>query len=311
MIAPRTILPASSTVLERTVDTTFPRDWAPMADAAEPLATAGHSGMLPWVVQQWQITHLAPYFDSLDALLAAGRLWLVERGTTAGVLRVLQWLGYEHAQLEEDGFLLHIDLGRIATAAELDSLRTVVLATLPVHMRFYRVYFENDERPVRLDHGPALDVGLLDNDSGEWVGMDGDDIKASFGDVRSAVADRPTLQPVARGFTEVHSGVLTYDDRALLDTWHLDSHILLDAYGGLTELFMGSTTAPVLGVPVRSDAELRSSTATAWHADPVSSGGIAVHTGTTTVPIFAKRYWTGPWAGRWRESIPLIRSEEP
>src|SRR2546427_10999513 len=76
---------------------------------------------------------------------------------------------YDGAQLDEDGAWLHLDLGRIIGDAELASVAHVVRASLPAHVRFYRVFHGHDLRPLRLDHGPGLDAGMLDNDSGTWI----------------------------------------------------------------------------------------------------------------------------------------------
>src|SRR5256885_9108417 len=74
-----------------------------------------------------------------------------------------------------------LDLGRIIGDAELASVAHVVRASLPAHVRFYRVFHGHDLRPLRLDHGPGLDAGMLDNDSGTWIDVSpyGEPVKRS------------------------------------------------------------------------------------------------------------------------------------
>src|SRR5256885_368192 len=98
------------------------------------------AAFLPWLAAEWGIAQFDRYFDDVPALIANGLPWLRERGTAASMQRALGWLGYDGAQLDEDGAWLHLDLGRIIGDAELASVAHVVRASLPAHVRFYRVF---------------------------------------------------------------------------------------------------------------------------------------------------------------------------
>ena len=111
-VLPRSILPPQSTPLERAIDRTQPQ-WDGIIAAMEPASVRANPGLQPWLAMQWQVAQFARYFADTDALLTAALPWLFERGSAASVRRALGWLGYDQAVvIEEDGPLLHIDLGR-------------------------------------------------------------------------------------------------------------------------------------------------------------------------------------------------------
>ncbi|MEG0414289.1 MAG: phage tail protein, partial [Comamonas sp.] len=245
----RTILPPQRSPLELAIDETAAQ-WEAIVAQLEPAAVRGNASFQPWLAMQWQVAQFAQYFQSTDALLTAALPWLFERGNAASVRRALTWLGYDRAVvIEEDGALLHVDLGRLVKGLELASVAHVVRASIPLHMRFWRVYHDWDLRPIRLDGGPGLDAALLDNDSGEPVDVTpyGLPVKLSQGASTRTDSDSPGVGLV-QAMQLVHmTTVVTYDDRIILDAWRLDSELLVDASLGVTLLVSSISNAPVRG----------------------------------------------------------------
>lgn len=300
------LLPPQATDLERAIAQAAPQ-WAGLAERLANLLTERPAGVQPWLAAEFGLAQFADLFETTAALIDAGLPWLIERGSAASVRRVLGWLGYDAGVvIEEDDAFLQLDLGRIASADEIALLARVVRASLPAHMRLYRVYFAWDLRPVRLDRGPALDAGQLDDDSGVWVG----DVKASFEQRHSAVLAAPPTEPIAVAHTARRTSLLSYDDRLLLDAWRLDSHLLVDSFGGVQHLFTGTCNAPPLGAPLRADGVARTAEA-AWSAPAPCSASSAVRVTRLPVAVIPPRQWHGPWAGTWRLSIELKATEEP
>ncbi|QIL80819.1 phage tail protein [Diaphorobacter sp. HDW4A] len=195
---PRTILPPSSTTLERVIDTTFPRGWGAMADGIEPAAVLANDSFLPWVAQQWQISRFDRYFDDTRELIAQGLPWLRERGTAAGVRRVLSWLGYTSVTLDEDGARLHINPGREVSNADIARMAYAVRNTIPLHVSFYRVFYRYDLRMLRWDNRPLWDAAIWDNVSGAPVdvGDDGGVVIGSQAVFQQSICNPPKLEPL-------------------------------------------------------------------------------------------------------------------
>ena len=98
----RHILPPQSTSLERAVDETMPA-WGHMVDAIEPTSVRADPQFQPWLAVQWQVAQFAPYFPTMEALLAEAIPWLMERGNAASLRRALGWLGFHSVVIDEDG----------------------------------------------------------------------------------------------------------------------------------------------------------------------------------------------------------------
>lgn len=303
------LLPPQTTELECAVVQAAP-SWDGLAELGSNLTTERPAGFAAWLAAEWELGQFADLFESTESLIDAGLPWLFERGSAASVRRVLGWLGFDaNVRIEEDGAFLHIDLGRIAKPDEMSRLAKAVRASLPAHMRFYRVFFAYDLRPVRLDHGPAVDAGLLDDDSGVWVATGVGDLKASFAALRGGAIEAPSTEPIGQAITAHRTALLSYDDRLLLDAWRLDSHLLVDSYGGLQQLYTGTCNAPQPGAPERIDGIARIGAA-AWNAPQPIAGATAQRAERLPVAVLPPRAWRGPWAGPWRLSIELKRTEE-
>ncbi|RYF02239.1 MAG: phage tail protein [Comamonadaceae bacterium] len=304
--ARRTILPASSTPLEVVLETTFPRRWDALAELVEPDSTAHSAQLLPWVAQQWQVTQFAPYFDTVDALMAQAVPWLMERGSAASVRRALGWLGYQNVTIDEDGAWLHIDAGHNLTASELARVAHAVRASLPAHVNFWRVFHGYDVRPLVLDKGPALDAGMLDGYSGV---PGGSGLQVSFGERRGATLPAARVADGAGAATHHRVSVARYDDMPVLDAWRLDSHVLAGVSGGVMELFSGTCNAANPGGGTLLQREIPSA-AVPWIAPPPVGASTFTAAGLQPLPVHPAPHWAGPWRGPWQPVFWLISSEE-
>lgn len=301
----RTILPPQSTELERAVDLCTPH-WGTLADAVEPATVQANAQFQPWLAVQWQVAQFAPYFNTVDELLAEAVPWLMERGNAASVRRALGWLGYTGVTIDEAGAWLHIDVGRPLAEPDMSAIVHVVRESLPAHVRIYRVFHGYDVRPIVLDRGPALDAGMLDGYSGV-LGEHG--VVESFGmraggTVPPAAIGTPTGAP-----THVRMSTSRYDDMPVLDAWRLDSRVLSGVSGGVMELAISTSNAPQPGGGVR----VRTNTlakASAWDAPAPIGASTAECTAQAAVPVHPPRRWGGPWGGPWREHFQLISHEE-
>jgi hypothetical protein len=239
---PARLLPSNASGLERTLARMAPRaQLDTLADAPAGARRAVAGALAPWLAAEWQLAEFAPYFDSAQALIAAGLPWLRQRGTAASVKRALSWLGYT-ARLEQDGPWLQLDPGDAYAQLRVDAVAHLVRASLPAHARLYRMYHGYDLRPLALDSN-RLDDSLLDDDSGVVVG----DVKLSFAARRTGLADAPGQAP-GHARTDALSGVVPYDDRMMLDTWLLDSALISDGRFIMGQQITG-TSADTVAVP--------------------------------------------------------------
>ena len=117
----RHILPPSTTALERAWDEALPA-WGALADAFPTPSQGDAPAFLPWYAAEYGLAEFAPYFGTVQQLLAEGLPWLFRRGTAAGVAIALGWVGFAGATVEESGARLHINLGRPATAAQISAV---------------------------------------------------------------------------------------------------------------------------------------------------------------------------------------------
>lgn len=300
------ILPPGATPLERAIDQALPA-WQGLAETITPggpgLLDADPAAFHPWLAAEWGLADFAHYFDSLAALLQAGRPWLLQRGSAAAVHRVMTWLGFDRVLIEEDGAYLHIDLGRAASPAEMGEIARVVRSSIPAHIRFYRVFHRHDLRPITFDSGQGLDVGLLDNDSGVWVSTDTGDLKASFAHLQARdVTPWPHGAIEATG-TAMHALTMPRADRVDLDAWSLDSYVVVDTYSGVGAMFTGTCDAATPGEPLMVPGRLHQAEI-AWAASDPSGIRTDANAVEISSPIPAPRRWVGPWDSRpWRTSI--------
>jgi hypothetical protein len=311
----RHILPPNATALEKAVDQAIPA-WDGLADAFAPPSQGDAPAFLPWLAAEWGIAQFDRYFDDVPQLVEQGLPWLRERGTAAALLRALHWLGYDQARLDEDGAWLHLDLGRVVGDADLLPVAHVVRASLPAHVRFYRVFHGHDLRPLRLDHGPGLDAGMLDNDSGTWVDVSphGGPVKLSQALPWRSATCAPGLAGVLTAQLLRVTTIATYADRMLLDAWMLDSEILIDASLGVTEVNATTTGEPAYYAPLRPVPAQAVATLCAWTAATPQAVATLQARAITERPHDNTRTWTGRWDSTpWRRSFETrtTTTEEP
>ena len=304
MDARRSILPPASTSLERVIDTTLPRDWGAMADAAEPASTAQHPALLPWLAQQWQLGQFERYFSDPRELLAKGLPWLRERGSAAAVRRALAWQGYLSVTLEEDGARLHINPGREVSNADIARMAHVVRASIPLHVHFYRVFYRFDLRALRWDRAPKLDGALWENDSGTPVdvGEGEPPVIGSQGRINQSQAQRPNLTPLRSADHQHTSGRMRRADQLRLDVWRWDGRMQRLPAGGQLQHTPGQTAPHVPHQPLSAYGEAWASSA---DARPSQSPGATSHwtAGAARPRVAPARGWTGRWDGdRWQQS---------
>lgn len=304
------ILPPATTPLERAWDETLPA-WGALADAFKTPSEGEPAAFVPWYAAEFGLAEFAPYFDTVPELLAEGLPWLFVRGTAAGVVLALRWVGFAGAVVEESGARLHIDLGRPATAAEISRIAHVVRATVPAHVQFWRVFHGHDRRTLRLDRGQPLDTGMLDDDSGVWISVEtGEPVKASFGIRHTGTTTSTAGQPQA-GALAAYVAKLTRNDKTVLDCWRLDSRLLANEFGGLGELMRGEAPAYVRvqgegGVP-----GIATQDETPWSAPPAELAGTADAMDELPPALPQPQGWNGTWgAMRWRPVFIESKSTE-
>ncbi len=312
-LAPRrTLLPPQSTPLERALDQTFPR-WDALAGAFTVPSLGEPDQFAPWLAAEYELAQFAPYFHTTAELIEQGLKWLFTRGTAASVLRALTWVGFDSARVEESGARLHINLGRPATAQEMQRIAHVVRASVPAHVQFWRVFHGHDRRTLRLDRGQPLDTGMLDDDSGLWISVEtGEPVKASFGithrGTTPSTADQ--RQPQASA-TSAYIAKLTRNDKAVLDCWRLDSRLLANEFGGLGELMRIEAPAYVRMHAEGGAPGIAVQGQTPWSAPPAELAGTADALGELPPALPQPQGWTGTWGGqRWRPVFIESKSTE-
>ena len=311
MTAPRRhLLPPNATTLEKAVDQTAPH-WDATAQAF-PLPRQGTpEAVKPWLAAELQLAPFARYFATTDELLAAGGAWLLVRGTAAAVLLALSWVGFAGATVDQSGPYLHLNLGRPATAAEIDRIAHVVRESVPAHVRFWRVYWGHDRRPLRLDAGQPLDTAQLDASSGVWIDVStGEPVKASFGIKHSGTTTRTAGQPLPTA-TAAYVAKLTRNDKLVLDCWRLDSRLLANEFGGLGELMRGECPPYVRVQGEGAVPGIATLDATPWSAPPAELAGTADALGELPPALPQPQGWNGTWGGqRWRPVFIESKSTE-
>lgn len=305
----RTLLPTGASALERAVDRAAP-DWDTLASTLRAAGAQHPEQFLPWLAAEWGLADLARHFPSTQALVDAALPWLMERGTPAAVLRALGWIGFTLARIDADGPWLHIDLGRTASTEDIARIAHVVRASIPAHVNFYRVYFAWDLRAITLDAAPALDAGVLDNESGAWVDVAGDaPLKVSFGRRRAALLQRIAAGRVRVRISSCARRPLGRTGQGALDERRLDASVAPVAYGG------GLQVRPRLAPPrAAAQPPLARRVPTLAHLCAGRPGGAPRAAPTTTAAALAPlahprpRSWVGAWdAARWAASPILAR----
>jgi hypothetical protein len=220
---PHALLPPNATPFERAIADLAPRlELDELAESPRGVKWNPPDAYLPWLASEWFLSGFVKYFPTLRDLIDHGLPWLMERGTAAAVKEALSWIGIEVARVEEDGAYLQLDTGRVIAPDELHDLVYLVLQSIPAHVDLYRLYHDYDLRMIRTDEPERLDDGLLEDDSGVWVNVDGKDIKLSFA-LRFKRRIYANEHRVLSNAVESYMMRARYSDRWLLDHSELDT----------------------------------------------------------------------------------------
>ncbi|TRX75276.1 phage tail protein [Pseudomonas mangiferae] len=294
MTTARALLPPNATPLERAVAAVGLGELEVLADLPAGVQNELPAGFAPVLAAQYFLAQFADYFGDAKALLDAGLPWLRERGTDAAVVRALSWIEISTA-VEEDGALLHLDPGTPRAPARLDDIRRLIDASIPAHVRFYRLFHGYDLRHARLDRG-RWDGCLLDDDSGVVI----DGLKVSFGE-RIALELAPPPRRVIVSMAALQASTLRRD-AMYWDSWVLDSTWQVDLFGGVGVLISAMAPDRNLPTPLFAPGKLISDHVAHLLPPPIPAAGMDCF--TLAPPRYVSRGWTGPWKGLWRLVIP-------
>lgn len=287
------LLPPNSTALENAWSRLGLGELESLAGLPAGVQITLPPGFAPELAAQYFLTQFAEYFATPEALLAAGLPWLRERGTAAGVERALGWIAID-ATVEEDGPLLHLDPGTPRAPARLADIRKLLEASIPAHVRFYRLFNGYDIRHARLDRS-RWDACLLDDDSGLLI----DGLKVSFGERHAALLPAPPRDAIpARTSTRAQ---LLRRDSMYWDSWVTDSTWEMDLFGGVGALHSTLLPDRDLSLPTLLPGQLHQGIAPRDLPAPHTS---ATSERSAAAPQrYPRRTWSGPWSGPWRQPI--------
>lgn len=294
------LLPPNSTELENAWSRLGLGELDALADLPAGVQVTLPPGFAPVLAAQYFLAQFAEYFDTPEQLLEAGLPWLRERGTGAGVERALDWIDIA-ATVEEDGPLLHLDPGSPRAPARLDDIRKLIAASIPAHVRFYRLFHGYDVRHARLDRS-RWDGSLLDDDSGFIV----DGLKLSFGERNAALLPAPE-RGVYPARTQARA-LLLRRDSMYWDNWVTDSLWEMDLFGGVGSMHSALVAARELGTPVLLLGRVHQGSAD--RALPAPLPAATQQRYTHAPERFPRRKWQGPWSGPWRLTIYSKHTED-
>ena len=294
------LLPPNSTELEHAWSRLGLGELEALADLPAGVHVTLPPGFAPVLAAQYFLAQFAEYFDTPEQLLEAGLPWLRERGTGAGVERALGWIDIT-ATVEEDGPLLHLDPGSPRAPARLDDIRKLIAASIPAHVRFYRLFHGYDVRHARLDRS-RWDGSLLDDDSGLIV----DGLKLSFGERHAALLPAPprAAQP-SRTYARAQ---LLRRDSMYWDNWVTDSTWQMDLFGGVGSMHSALLPVRELGSPVLLLGRVH--LGVTLRALPPLQPWATHARNVVTTDRYPRRKWHGPWSGPWRLTIYSKHSTE-
>ena len=158
------LLPLNSTPLERAVSETLDRT-PELAQGTEALHAFKYrlpnNSILPWLVQEYGLGPITPYFGSLADVIAHGIPWSRQKGTPKAIEQALDWLRYAYTTLDEAPtrrrrwHLFALELDRFwDRESDLDIIEAVGRLSQPARSEFFRGwhgYAWNLERPQRVD----------------------------------------------------------------------------------------------------------------------------------------------------------------
>lgn len=177
--------------------------------------------------------------------------WHRVKGSPAGVELALSWAGHS-AGVEDLGgsplrwaeYELCFDDFDLNTPDKVAEVVELADFASPARAHLRRLHNDYDRRPIILDHGPELDFGMLDDDSGVWDAESG--VKLSFGN-NKFIGLAPYLSNDGPwpwlAHTSAFSLFCRYVDKIILDRWRLDSEMVKD-HGVVASQLVSLTTHP-------------------------------------------------------------------
>lgn len=272
------LLPPNATQLER--DLSRASSFLPKLEGGPPtIRTAKRRNIppsvLPWLVYEYGLGELTPYFDDLEELLVEGVAWQRIRGTPASIEQALGWLALlgEVDEAEAGSYRWSEYMVGLPEAVSDQTARDVIyLAALatPVRSRLNRVYAVHDFRRFVLDDSTLSGGAILSDHSGtrpDWA----NGTQLSFGRVHDVEIN--VMPSVARGRDRERFASVVLLDRFILD------HSLLG--GGADE--------------------------DAWHLPNPPIGRERTYTGSVTVAELPRVWNAEPWGPfSWEQTVATV-----
>ncbi|APO76113.1 phage tail protein [Rhizobium etli 8C-3] len=179
------LLPNSSSLFEKAMESALAPRWDAFGDAVATIRTAKlvspPPSFLPYLVHEYGLGELTPYVPNLYTLIVGreGINWQRVRGTPAAVEKGLGWLGYA-AEMEDawagrtywNSTQLHFSTLPVADHPDLERIEGVVMLSLPKRSQLRRGVYQYDVRALVSDRSRA-DGSLFDWSSGIDVTQQG------------------------------------------------------------------------------------------------------------------------------------------
>lgn len=184
------LLPLNSTPLERAVSETLDRT-PELPDGTEALHAFKYrlpnDSILPWLVLEYGLGPITPYFASLADVVAHGIPWSRVKGTPKAIEQALDWLGYAYTTLDEAPtrrrrwHLFGLELDRFwDRESDLDIIEAVGRLSQPARSEFFRGWNGYDVRGLEWSYS-RLGDSMIGDSSG--VRLHDGGVKWSFGRV--------------------------------------------------------------------------------------------------------------------------------
>ena len=184
------LLPLNSTPLERAVSETLDRT-PELAQGTEALHAFKYrlpnNSILPWLVQEYGLGPITPYFAVLSDVIAHGIPWSRQKGTPKAIEQALDWLRYAYTTLDEAPtrrrrwHLFALELDRFwDRESDLDIIEAVGRLSQPARSEFFRGWHGYDVRGLEWSYS-RLGDSIVGDSSG--VRLHDGGVKWSFGRV--------------------------------------------------------------------------------------------------------------------------------
>lgn len=227
------LLPPNATAQELALEQAMLPD-AGVRAAIDKIRTAKEAPPDDWLlflVWEYGLEQLLPYFSDLRELIAAGIPWQRIRGTPASLEMALSWIGSAGAATENEEpvgrhwFEFQIDPGAVPNGRqEIELVKQLAALSSPTGTHLARIYHGYDVRRMIWSDGGKWDEHLYSDYSGV---MDADGVKLSFG--RSVDALTTAEAPAPYSCIDSDKALMArYEDRPLLDYSRIEDVAVLN-----------------------------------------------------------------------------------